>query len=190
MYGNNAYIYDYSKTGQSQDGSNAGQGQSSFGGQVPSRSYESAPDASNSFNGQPGTGFGSQGVTPGFGATQPGSTGFGPSQLPSSGFGGSQPSNAFGTQGTTGFGTSPSGSPGFGTAQGYPSLAPSQNTGAPAYPAAVGAPSFGAVQPSSSGFGVPQAGANIPSTGFGQPAASHSPGSIDFHIKFQIFRKK
>lgn len=47
LYGNNAYIYDYSKTGQSQEG------------QSPSRNFGNAPDAGNSFDGgAPGSGFG------------------------------------------------------------------------------------------------------------------------------------
>lgn len=96
LYGNNAYIYDYSKTGQSQDSSSQGsQGPSSFGGQGPSRNFPSGPDAANSFDGAQGTFGSSPAATPGFGATQPSLTGFGG---PSSAFGGSQPSsNGFGT---------------------------------------------------------------------------------------------
>lgn len=192
LYGNNAYIYDYSKTGQTQDNSNQG-------GQSPSRNFPSA-DASNNFDGAQG-GFGASPSNTGFGTTQAGSSGFG---APSTGFGGSQPSanafgvsqpssnafggsqpssnafggsqpstNAFGTSqpGTTGFGTTPSVSPGFGSSSiGYPSAS------------AAGAPSFNSAQPSSTAFGGSQPSANIPSSsGFGQPAASHSSGLTNFH---------
>lgn len=50
LYGNNAYIYDYSKTGQSQEN------------QSPSRNFGGAPASGTSFDGAQGPGFSSQGL--------------------------------------------------------------------------------------------------------------------------------
>lgn len=51
LYGNNAYIYDYSKTGQSQ------------GGQASSGNFGNVPDGGSNFDGgAQGAGFGGQGL--------------------------------------------------------------------------------------------------------------------------------
>lgn len=129
LFGNNAYIYDYSKTGQQQDNTNAG-----FSGQ------------GGSFDG-------------GFGATQPGSVpGFG-APIPSQGFGGSQPSApGFGSSpaGSTGFGSTHSTAPGFVGAAHSPAVesAPgfgSTHSASPGFgSSATGYPAAGAPSPSHS----------------------------------------
>ncbi|XP_055327138.1 uncharacterized protein LOC129580581 isoform X2 [Sitodiplosis mosellana] len=169
LYGNNAYIYDYSKTGQSQDG------------QGPSRNFGNAPDAGNSFDGGaqvPGF-VGAQGGSPGFGgASQPGS-GFGPSSSGSigsgAGFGPSSVSPGFGGQSpSTGFGPSAAGAPAFSVPSGSSGFGPSSS----------GAPGFGSGAtvgyPSSSSAG------NIPASGFGQPTSSHSSGFGQSHVPSSI----
>lgn len=193
LFGNNAYIYDYSKTGQSQDGSSGAQG--------PSRNYPSGPDAQGGFDGAQGGYGSSQPPSSGFGSSQPPSSGFGGSQPSSngfgapSGFGGSPSSNGFGASqpGSTGFGTTPPVSSGFGStppvSSGFGSTPPvSSGFGSTGYPAASSPssgspPGFGAALPGSAGFGGSQPNlpsANIPpSSGFGQPGASshsHTPG--------------
>lgn len=160
LYGNNAYIYDYSKTGQQSDNSNAG-----FGGQGPSNSFDGGFGASQSPS---APGFGAQPGSQGFGTSQqPGSSGFGSAQPNVPGFGSSQAgSSGFGPSSSSGFGT-PSSSSGFG-----PSSAPGFGTPSSS---AVGSVGYPASNPSSGSH-------HDSSTGFGQPGSSHSTGE-SYHEK-------
>lgn len=153
LYGNNAYIYDYSKTGQPIDSSNT-----DFGGQGPSNGFD---------------GFGSsQSSSPGFGA-QPGFQPSGASQPNAPGFGPSQPSA------NSGFGAPGSAAPGFVPSQsGSSGFTPSQSASPGFGPLQSGSPGFGTSVAASPGYPVSSPPSGSASTGFGQPGSSHSIGKI------------
>lgn len=158
LYGNNAYIYDYSKTGQQSDGSNAG-----FGVQGPSNSFDGGFGSSPQSPSPSAPGFGAQpGPQQGFGTSQPSAPGF--AQPGSSGFGSSQTgSSAFGPSSAPGFGA-PSSAPGFGPSSAPGFVTPSSSAvGSAGYPAS----------------NSPSGTHHDSSTGFGQPGSSHSTGKRD-----------
>lgn len=173
LFGNNAYIYDYSKTGQSQDGSNgfSGQGSSFDGG------FGAAQPSGPGFGAQPGPqqGFGGSlpsGSSPAFGSTLPSSPGFG---VGSAGY------PAAGTTGSA----YPGAVPPAGSA-GYP--APGSPSASAVYPAA-SSPSasagYPAVSSPSAAAGYPSAASGIPSTG-----SVHSPGKNRRNTQFSLHHSK